>query len=152
MAAENRRVPASLTHRIARITIALGIGLALSLYAYQRVTDPEPAMQRAQEEAVVLAARDILRHYVRPAAELRIVDPVSPDRKVGKSYIYPTETGWEVSGHYRRDDTDHWHPFLMDLNPDASLAKLSVRDSPDSFPAEARQDPKFNAQPWAPSG
>jgi hypothetical protein len=147
MTAENRRVPASLTHRIVRFTIALGVGLALSLYAYQRVTDPEPAMQRAKEEAAVLAARDILQHYVRPAPELRIVDPVSPDRKVGKSYIYPTATGWEVSGHYRRNDADPWHPFLMALNPDASLAKLSVRDRPDSFPAEARQDPKFNAQP-----
>ena len=145
MTAENRRVPASLTHRIARFTIAVGFGLALSLYAYQRVTDPEPAMQRATEEAVVLAARDILRHYIRPAPELRIVDPVSPDRKIGKSYIYPTDSGWEVSGHYRRDDTDHWHPFLMALDSNASLAKLSVRDSPDSFPAELRGDPKFVA-------
>jgi hypothetical protein len=147
MAAENRPVPASLTHRITRFTIALGVGLALSLYAYQRVTDPEPAMQRAKEEAVVLAARDILRRYIRPSPELRIVDPVSPNRKVGKSYIYPTETGWEVSGRYRRDDSDRWHPFLMALNADATLASLSVKDSPDRFTTEARQDPKFNAQP-----
>ena len=145
MTAEHRRVPASLAHRVARFTIALGVGLALSLYAYQRVTDPEPAMQRAREEAVVFAARDILRHYIRPAPELRIVDPVSPDRKIGKSYVYPTEAGWEVSGHYRRDDADNWHPFLMALNPDAGLAKLSVRDSPDRFPAELRGDPKFAA-------
>ena len=144
MTAENRRVPASLTHRIVRFTIALGVGLALSLYAYQRVTDPEPAMQRAKEEAVVLAAREILQGYV-PAPELRIVDPVSPNRKVGKSYIYPSDSGWEVSGHYRRGDTDHWHPFLMALDPDASLAMLSVRDSPDRFPAELRGDPKFVA-------
>jgi hypothetical protein len=145
MKGENRRVAASLTHRIAKFTIALGFGLALSLYAYQRVTDPEPAMQRAREEAIVLAARDILRHYIGPAPELRIVDPVSPDRKIGKSYVYPTEAGWEVSGHYRRDDTDHWHPFLMTLDSNASLAKLSVRDSPDRFPAELRGDPKFAA-------
>jgi hypothetical protein len=145
MIAENQTVPASLTHRIARFAIALGVGLALSLYAYQRVTDPEPAMQRAKEEAVVLAARDVLRHYIRPVPELRIVDPVSPNRKVGKSYIYPTDSGWEVSGHYRRNDADRWHPFLMALNPDATLANLSVKDSPDRFPTEARQDPKFNA-------
>jgi len=145
MTAENRRVPASLTHRIARFTIAVGFGLALSLYAYQRVTDPEPAMQRATEEAVVLAARDILRHYIRPTPELRIVDPVSPDRKIGKSYIYPTYSGWEVSGHYRRDDTDHWHPFLMALNSDTTLATLSVKDSPHRFTAEAMEDPRFSA-------
>jgi len=145
MKGENRRVAASLTHRIAKFTIALGFGLALSLYAYQRVTDPEPAMQRAREEAIVLAARDILRHYIGPSPELRIVDPVSPDRKIGKSYVYPTEAGWEVSGHYRRDDTDHWHPFLMALDSNASLAKLSVGDSADRFPAELRGDPKFAA-------
>jgi len=143
MTVENRRVP--MTHRIAGFTIALGVGLVLALYAYQRVTDPEPAMQRAKEEAVVLAARDILRQYIRPAPELRIVDPVSPNRRIGKSYIYPTDSGWEVSGHYRRNDADHWHPFLMALNPDAGLAKLSVRDSPDRFPAELRGDPKFAA-------
>jgi hypothetical protein len=143
MAGRNRRVPASLTHRITRFTVAFGLGVALSLYAYHRVTDPAPAMQRAREEAVVLAARDILRNYVRPAAALRIVDPVSPDRKVGKTYIYPVDSGWEVSGHYRRDDTDRWHPFLMTLNSDATLAALSVRDSPGRFPAEALEDPKF---------
>jgi hypothetical protein len=145
MVADNGRAPASLFHRIAGFTIALGVGLALSLYAYQRVTDPEPAMQRAKEEAVVLASRDILRDYVQPATELRIVDPVSPDRKVGKSYIYPTDSGWEVSGHYRRDDADRWHPFLMALNADSTLTNLSVRDSRDRFPAEIRRDAKFTA-------
>ena len=145
MAVEHRSVPSTLTHRVARLTLALGIGLALSFYAFHRVTDPEPAMQRANEEAAVLAARDILRAYLGPVDELEIVDPLSPNRKIGKSYIYPADAGWEVSGHYRRNDADHWHPFLMALNPDAGLAKLSVRDSPDRFPAELRGDPKFAA-------
>lgn len=147
MTAEKRAVPPSLIHRIARFTFAFGLGLALALYAYQRVTDPEPAKKRAREEAVVIAARDILRHYIGPAPELRIVDPVSPDRKVGRSYIYPTGSGWEVSGHYRRDDADRWHPFLMALDADASLATLSVRDHPRRFGAEARRDARFVAEP-----
>jgi hypothetical protein len=147
MTGEKRGVPASLIHRIARLTFALGVGLIVALYAYQRVIDPEPAIRRAKEEAVVLAARDILRDYVGTAPQLRIVDPVTPDRKVGKSYIYPTDSGWEVSGHYRRSDTDRWHPFLMVLHLDATLATLSVRDSPGRFAADIRHDPKFTAEP-----
>lgn len=147
MTAVKRALPASLVHRVAGLAFAAGVGVLLALYAYQRVTDPEPAMQRAREEAVVLAARDLLRHYIGPAPELRIVDPVSPDRKVGKAYIYPTEEGWEVSGHYRRSETDRWHPFLMALHSDTKLAALSVKDSPAHFAAEALEDPKFTARP-----
>ncbi|MGH8168896.1 MAG: hypothetical protein ACREQ1_16775, partial [Woeseiaceae bacterium] len=66
-----------LRHRIARFTIALGIGLTLALYAFHRATDPEPAMQRAREEGVVLAARDILRTYIEAGPGFEIVDPVS---------------------------------------------------------------------------
>ena len=146
MASTNEGVASSLTHRIVKLTLAVGIGLALSFYAFHRVTDPEPAMQRAREEAAVLAAREILRSYVEPAAELRIVDPLSPDRKVGKSYIYPAESGWQVSGHYRRNDTDRWHPFLMTLNPGHSLASLSVMDSTPTLAARAQVDPKFTVQ------
>lgn len=147
MTGEKRGVPASLIHRIAGLTFALGVGVFLALYAYHRVTDPEPALRRAEEEAVVLAARDILREYVGSAPQFRIVDPVSPDRKVGKSYIYPTDSGWEISGHYRRSDTDRWHPFLMALRADTTLATLSVKDSPGRFAATVRQDPKFTAEP-----
>jgi hypothetical protein len=132
---------------VAGIAFALAVGLVLSLYAHQRVTDPEPAIQRAKEEAVVLAAREFLRHYIGPAPDLRIVDPVSPDRKVGKSYIYPTQSGWEVSGHYRRSETDRWHPFLMALQSDNTLASLSVKDRSGHFAAAAVEDPKFTAQP-----
>jgi hypothetical protein len=147
MAATNEGVASSLAHRIVKLTLAFGIGLALSFYAFHRVTDPEPAMQRAGEEAAVLAARDILRSYVGSAPDLRIVDPVLPDRKVGKAYIYPTDSGWQVSGHYRRNDTDPWHPFLMSLNTDHSLATLSVKDSTPNLASKAQADPKFSVQP-----
>jgi hypothetical protein len=145
MAVQNETVPPSLIHRIARLAVALGLGLTLSLYAFHRVTDPEPAMQRAREEAAVLSARTILLSYIEPASELRIVDPVSPDRKIGKSYIYPTDSGWEISGHYRRNDNDRWRPFLMALYLDHTLASLSVKDDSNSFTPTALQDPRFTA-------
>lgn len=147
MANQNQTIPPSLAHRVARLTLAFGLGLALSLYALHRVTDPEPAMQRAKEEAAVLAARTILLSYIEPTSELRIVDPVSPDRKIGKSYVYPTDSGWEISGHYRRNDNDRWHPFLMALNPDRTLDKLSVKDDSNAFTSTALQDHRFTANP-----
>ena len=135
-----------LGHRIVKATVALGIGVALALYAFHRATDPEPAMQRAREEGVVLAARDILRTYIEAGPGFEIVDPVSPKRAVGKSYIYPSASGWEVSGHYRRDAADRWHPFLMKLDTEANLAGLSVRDASETLAAKARQDPKLSVQ------
>lgn len=143
---EPRTVSPMLVHKVARFTLALCIGVALALYAYHRVNDPEPAMQREREEAAVLAARDILRSYLEPAAEPEIVDPVSPRRKVGKSYIYPTQAGWEISGHYRRNESDRWHPFLMATDHEHQLLMLSVRDTPANFNPTSLQDPKLEVR------
>ncbi|HEX2139815.1 MAG TPA: hypothetical protein VHG33_08900 [Woeseiaceae bacterium] len=134
-------------HRILRVLVAVAFGLAVAFYAYQRVTDPRPAMQRAREEAVVRASRDILRAYIEPASDLRIVDPLAPDRTVGKVYIYPAEEGgWEVSGHYRRDATDGWHPYLMRLDDASTLIKLSVRDADTRLRRKAAADPKLSIE------
>lgn len=135
-------------HRILRVVVALGVGLAVAIYAYQRVTDPRPAMQRAREEAVVLASRDVLRGYIDSSAGLQIVDPLAPDRKVGKVYIYPAEEGgWEVSGHYKRGESDRWHPYLMRLDGASTLIELSVRDADTRLRRRAAADPKLSMEP-----
>ena len=134
-------------HKVVRPLVALVVGLTLALYAYQRATDPEPRLQRAREEAVVLSARDILQSYVAPGQDLEIVDPLSPNRKVGKVYIYPADGGWQVSGHYRREDADPWHPYLMSLTEEAGLDSLAVRDANDRLIGMSSQDPKFSAVP-----
>ena len=146
MSVEQRTAPPTLTHKVFRLTLALCIGVALAFYAYHRVTDQEPAMQRAREEAAVLAARGILQSYLEPATEPEIVDPVSPRRKVGKSYIYPADPGWEISGHYRRNESDRWHPFLMAIDESHQLLSLSVRDNTENFRPAALQDPKLNVR------
>lgn len=134
-------------HRILPVLVALAIGAAVSLYAYQRASDPEPALQRQQEEAVVLAARDILRRYVAPSAELDIVDPLQTNRAIGKTYIYPTPTGWQVSGHYQRLSERAWHPWLMTLDEVRQLRHLKVQDSDPQIQARAADDPRFTAEP-----
>ncbi len=136
-----------ISHKVVRPLVAVTVGLVLALYSYQRITDPEPGLQRAIEEAIVMVARDILQSYVSPRNLIEIVDAVSPASKVGKSYVYPTDDGWELSGHYRRDENDRWHPYLMLLNGDAGLKSLAVQDGNDRLIGMSAQDPKFSAVP-----
>ena len=136
-----------ISHRILRPVVALAVGFAVAFYAYDRVTDPRPRQERAREEAVVHASRDILHAYVETPAELRIVDPLAPDRKVGKVYIYPAGSGWEVSGHYKRDEKDRWHPYLMRLDEGLGLVELSLRDDDAGLRQKAGSDPKLTTEP-----
>lgn len=136
-----------ISHKVVRPLVAVTVGLVLALYSYQRITDSEPGLQRATEEAIVMVARDILQSYVSPGNLIEIVDAVSPASKVGKSYVYPTDDGWELSGHYRRDENDRWHPYLMVLNGDAGLKSLAVQDGNDRLIGMSAQDPKFSALP-----
>ncbi len=131
-------------HRIIRPVIAYSVGIVLALYVFERISDPEPARQRAWEEAVVISAREILKSYVPADGEIEIADPLATNRVAGKVYIYPTDDGWEVSGYYRRNESDRWHPFLISLNAHIDLVSLSVRDADDSLGAAASVDPKFS--------
>ena len=131
-------------HRIIRPVVAFSVGIVLALYAFERISDPEPARQRAREEAVVISAREILKSYVPADGEIEIVDPLAMNRVAGKVYIYPTDNGWEVSGYYRRNESDRWHPFLMSLNANIDLVSLSVRDADENLGAAADDDPKFS--------
>lgn len=132
--------------RAVRLGVAFGVGVAIALYAYLRVVDPEPRMQRAREEAVVREARSILREIVDSSGELQIVDPLSPDRKIGKVFIYPSDDGWEVSGYYRRDDADSWHPWLMQLDGDGLLSSLLVQDGSTEMGRRAAGDERLTVR------
>lgn len=135
-----------INHRVLRPVIAFAVGVAVAFYAYDRATDPRPGLQRDKEEAVVSASRDILRGYLGPAADLQIVDPLAPDRKVGKVYVYPAADGWEVSGHYKRGGGDRWHPYLMRLDSASRLVELSVRDDDARLATRADRDPKLKLE------
>jgi len=133
-----------INHRVLRWIVAFGVGFALAILAFQRISDPEPRLQRAREEAAVLAARDLLTVYVVQDGALEIVDPLATNRKVGKVYVYPNDHGWDVSGFYRRGPTDKWHPFLMNLDAGTRLVSLSVRDTDLRLQEVAATDPKFS--------
>lgn len=127
--------------------LALAAGFGIAIYAYMFITDPQPRQQRQLEEAVVMAARGILRDYVAAGRDLDVVDPVAPDRKIGKVYIYPADNGWQVSGYYQRNGDKRWHPWLMTLDSGKALIALDVRDTHQAIVAAAAEDPRFTAKP-----
>ncbi len=117
-----------MNHRIARLAFGLGVGLLVAFMAFKWITNPEPRAERQLEETVVAASRQHLEATLaNSSAEL--VDPLSPDRKVGKTYVYRAGDGWEVSGYYRRDEDDRWHPYLMTLDASHAMTQLKVQDS-----------------------
>ena len=116
-----------MNRRPGSIVFGLIVGLAVAFLSYQWITNPDRGAERAEQERVVMVARNVLQVTLATGA-LAVVDPLSPDRKVGKVYIYPQGGGWEISGYYRRGETDRWHPFLLSLSTDLSLQSLKVQD------------------------
>lgn len=117
-----------MNHRLGRALFALVVGLGVAVFAYSWITDPLPRAQRAAEERAVLAAREHLVAAVGDSG-IEIVDPLSPDRKVGKVYIYTEDPGWAISGHYRRGIDDRWHAYLVHLTTDLELQALKAEDT-----------------------
>ena len=52
-------------HRVIRLVVAFTVGIVLALYSFERISDPEPALQRAREEG---APQEEGAHGVGPEA------------------------------------------------------------------------------------
>lgn len=133
-------------HRIGRGVFALLVGLLVAGLSYQWITNPDGREQRVIEEAVVAASREELKLIIE-SDSLDIVDPLSPNRKVGKVYVYPEGENWAVSGYYRRGEGDRWHPFLMHLASDRSMSKLKLQDRDQRLIERAASDPMLEISP-----
>lgn len=116
-----------MNHRTGQFAFALVIGLIVAVSAYRWITDPSGREERAVQVAVVEASRVRLRGAIG-IESIEIVDTLAPNRVVGKAYVYPEGGGWSVSGYYRRDDEDRWHPYLMSLESDLTLSSLKLQD------------------------
>jgi hypothetical protein len=116
-----------MNHRIGRFAFALAVGVLVAVSAYRWITDSSPRLERELEAAAVSAARAALVATVA-AGDLEIVDPLAPDRAVGKAYVYREGPGWQVSGYYRRGSGDPWHPYLATLGEDQELVHLKLSD------------------------
>lgn len=133
-----------MNHRIGRLLFGFGVGFVVAFISFKWITNPAPRAERELEEHVVSIARPILQDTLAVAA-LQIVDPLAPNRKIGKSYVYRADSGWEVSGYYRRTEGDRWHPFLMRLDSNLGLVSLKVRDA--ELVQKSKEDPILEALP-----
>jgi len=115
-------------HDMGKLVFGLVVGVLVAVLSYRWITNVEPRDDRMQEESVVVASRALLEATL-DIGSLQIVDPLAPDRVVGKAYVYPRENQWEVSGFYRRNKDDLWHPYLITLNPELGLLHLKISDT-----------------------
>jgi hypothetical protein len=129
-----------MNHRVGRVIFSLSVGIVVAMFAYRWATNPEPRAARAQEEQVVLASRSLLASVVA-SDDLEIVDPLAPNRKIGKAYVYAENPGWAVSGYYRRGADDRWHPYLLTMTDSRELVLLKVQDK--ALVNIANRDPKL---------
>lgn len=117
-----------MNHKIGRLVFALIVGVAVATLSYRWIANPTPRTERLLEESVVQASRDGLEATLA-IGQLTIVDPLAPDRKVGKVYVYPRNDDWEVSGFYRRDANDLWHPYLLTMDGELELIHVRISDT-----------------------
>ena len=117
-----------MNHDIGKLVFGLVVGVLVAVFSYRWIMNVEPRDDRLEEESVVVASR-VLLEATLVIGSLQIVDPLAPDRVVGKAYVYPRENEWEVSGFYRRNDDDLWHPYLVTLNAELGLVHLKVSDT-----------------------
>jgi hypothetical protein len=115
-------------HRIGRLVFGFAAGLLVAFLAYRWIADTGPRLERAEQERVVLTSRELLEATLAIGA-LELVDPLAPDRVVGKAYVYPAGESWEVSGFYRRNPNDLWHPYLLTLDASLRLVHLKISDT-----------------------
>jgi len=131
-------------HRIGRLVFGFGVGFVVAFIAFKWITNPAPRAERQLEESIVMLARQQLADTLSLDG-IEIVDPLAPDRKIGKSYVYRATSGWEVSGYYRRGKDDRWHPFLMSFDESSALRKLKIGDA--ALIERAKTDPLLEAIP-----
>ena len=135
-----------MNHRIGRTAFAIIVGLLVASLSYRWITNPEGREERALQVSVVESSRSLLKSVLANDS-IEIVDPMAPNRKAGKVYVYPEGDGWAVSGYYRRAEGDRWHPYLMMLSPDRELTSLKVQDRDRQLVERANTDPLLEVSP-----
>lgn len=135
-----------MNHGIGRTVFASLVGLLVVYLSYQWITNPESRAERALQVSVVDASRAILSATI-DADLLEIVDPIAPNGRVGKVYVYREGENWAISGHYRRGEDDRWHPYLMTLGPDNAVLSLKVQDTDPRLIERAVTNPNLEVRP-----
>ena len=97
-----------MNHRKGRLIFAVVVGVAFAVLSYRWASDPVPKMERERQERAVVESRRLLADTLS-ISDFELVDPLTPNRKVGKVYIYPiAAVYWGVKG----DFVDFWDAML----------------------------------------
>ena len=112
---------------------AVIIGLTISYYAYKWVVDPAPRLQRQAEERIVSHARKSVFQLLELTEQTKVIDPLNPNKKVGKTYLAPNDNGWQVSGYLRRDEAEPWYPWLISLDNNLDIVELRIQGDKSLF-------------------
>ena len=131
-----------MNHRMVSRVFGFAVGLVVAYMAYQWVSDPSRRVESDEQDKVVETSRVVLKNKLA-IGDIELVDPLAPQRRVGKVYIYPVTDGWEVSGYYRRNEDDRWHPYLLTLSSELTLVYLKVQDAEPGLASMSETDPLF---------
>ena len=128
-------------HKFLKIIIFLILFIAALIYTYKNVYEPISVNQRGDEIQIIHITRSIIKSYIDISPDIEIIDPLNPNRKIGKSYIFPSDNGWEISGYYKKTDYDNWHPWLISLNSVNELVSITVKDDNLRINKKSIEDP-----------
>ena len=128
-------------HKFLKIIIFLILFIAALTYTYRNVYEPISVNQRGDEIQIIHITRSIIKSYIDISPDIEIIDPLNPNRKIGKSYIFPSDNGWEISGYYKKTDYDNWHPWLISLNSVNELVSITVKDDNLRINKKSIEDP-----------
>ena len=135
-----------MNHTVGRTVFGLLVGLGVAWLSYSWLTNPDGRTERAIQEAVVLESRLIVTN-VTGIDGLEFVDPLAANRRVGKVYVFREGEGWSVSGYFRRDEGDRWHPWLLMLDAERELISLKIQDQDEALIERARANPLLEVSP-----
>ena len=123
-------------YTLGQIIFALTVGFLAATSVYFSSTSPDITIQRESEEAVIKQSEKLFMTILQMPNTTQIIHPLNPDRDVGKSYIYPLDGDWQISGFYRRNQNEEWRAWLINLDNSLKLIDLRVQGLISEFDEE----------------
>ena len=114
-------------YTLGQIIFALTVGFLAATSVYFSSTSPDITIQRESEEAVIKQSEKLFMTILKMPNTTQIIHPLNPNRDVGKSYIYPLDGDWQISGFYRRNQNEEWRAWLISLDKSLKLIDLRVQ-------------------------
>jgi hypothetical protein len=134
-------------YTLGQIIFALIVGLFAASVVYFSSISPNISIQREKEEAVIKQSEKIFMTILQMPSSTEMVHPLNPDRDVGKSYIYPLDGDWQISGFYRRNQNDEWRGWLINLDKSLNLIELRVQGISNEFKEDVLKKENVIIQP-----